>query len=70
LQEKSEAFNIFKSFKARVENETGRTIKNLQIAEENIALRYLMFSVRLMAFVKSSQEHIHHNKTVWKRERI
>ena len=28
-QEKSEAFNIFKSFKARVENETGRTIKNL-----------------------------------------
>ena len=31
LQKKSEAFNIFKSFKARVENETRRTIKNLQI---------------------------------------
>ena len=31
LEENSEAFNIFKSFKARVENETGRTIKNLRI---------------------------------------
>ena len=31
LQEKSEAFNVFKIFKARVENETGRTVKNLRI---------------------------------------
>ena len=30
LQEKSEAFNVFKIFKARVENETGRTVKNLR----------------------------------------
>lgn len=30
LQEKSEAFGIFKSFKARVENKTGKTIKTLR----------------------------------------
>jgi len=31
LQEKSEAFNVFKSFKARVENEKkGKIIKTLQ----------------------------------------
>ncbi|XP_049346101.1 uncharacterized protein LOC125810676 [Solanum verrucosum] len=30
LQEKSEAFNVFKSFKAHVENETRKIIKNLQ----------------------------------------
>ncbi|KAJ7980886.1 Retrovirus-related Pol polyprotein from transposon TNT 1-94 [Quillaja saponaria] len=30
LQEKSQAFSTFKSFKARVENETGRTIKTLR----------------------------------------
>ena len=30
LQEKSEAFNVFKIFKARVENETGRIAKNLR----------------------------------------
>lgn len=30
LQEKSEAFSVFKSFKARVENEIGQTIKTLR----------------------------------------
>ena len=29
LEEKSKSFNIFKRFKARVENETGKTIKKL-----------------------------------------
>lgn len=30
LQEKSKAFHVFKSFKALVENEIGRTIKNFR----------------------------------------
>jgi len=30
LQEKSEAFGVFKTFKAHVENETGKAIKTLR----------------------------------------
>ena len=71
LQEKSEAFSAFKSFKARVENEAERVIKLFAlIVEENIAQRNLMLFVMSMVFEGNLQLPTHHNKMVYQRGKI
>jgi len=67
LQKKLEAFSVFKSFKARVENEVNRTIKTLRTERggEYCLKEFEAFCVWTMAFEENLQQHTHLNKMVF-----
>jgi hypothetical protein len=71
LQDKSEAFIVFKSFKVRVEKEFGKYIQILcTIMVVNLTHIILQVFVNYMEYAYNLLFHTHRNKMTWQKERI